>query len=57
MRIRQEEERNYKNAVDKGKDDPKLFYRSVDGKLKYRQGITKFKVEANCMKTHTYKQK
>ena len=42
--IRQEERRNYeKDIVDKCKDQPKLFYRYVNGKLKNKSEITKLK--------------
>ena len=43
--IRRVERRNYeKDIVDKCKDQPKLFYRYVNGKLKNKSGTTKLKI-------------
>lgn len=45
VRVRREEERNYeKNIVNKCKEEPKLFYRYVNGKLKKKDGIEKLKL-------------
>ena len=44
VRVRREEERNFeKDIVEKCKDEPKLFYRYINGKLKHKDNINKLK--------------
>ena len=46
VRVLREEERDYeKGVVDKCKNEPKLFYRYVNGKMKNKQSIDRLKVE------------
>ena len=46
VRIRREEKINYeKSIVEKCKEEPKLFYRFINGKLKTKEGINKLKVD------------
>ena len=46
VRIRREEKINYeKNIIEKCKEEPKLFYRFINGKLKTKKGINKLKVD------------
>ena len=48
MKIRREEEKNYeKNIIDKCKNEPKLFYRYVNSKMKCKSGISKLKLGGN----------
>ena len=51
VRICRTEQRNYERSiVDKCKDQPKLFYKFINGKLKTREDITKVKVEGKLLK-------
>ena len=44
VRVRREEEKRYeKDTVDKWKEEPKLFYRFIDGKIKRKKIITRLK--------------
>ena len=44
--VRREEERKYeKNIVDKCRNEPKMFYRFVNGKMKQKVGISKLTVD------------
>lgn len=44
VQVRRQEERSYeKNIVDKCKDEPKLFYRFINGKMKQREGVSRVK--------------
>ena len=46
VRIRREEQKNFeRDIIDRCKDEPKLFYRYVNGKLKHKEGISKLKFE------------
>ena len=46
VRLCRETKRNYeKDIVDKCKDQPKLFYRFINGKLKKKEGISKLEVD------------
>ena len=46
VRIRREEKINYeKNVIEKCKEEPKLFYRFINGKLKSKEGISNLKVD------------
>ena len=51
VRILREEERNYeKEVVHKCQNEPKLFYRYLNGKMKNKQSIDKLKVLTLHMK-------
>lgn len=48
-RIRGEEERNYeKNITEKCKDEPKLLYKFINGKLNTESSIQSSEQEARC---------
>uniref|UniRef100_A0A0P4VWZ9 Reverse transcriptase domain-containing protein n=1 Tax=Scylla olivacea TaxID=85551 RepID=A0A0P4VWZ9_SCYOL len=47
-----EEERNFKSdIVGKCKEEPRLFYRYINGKMKHREGISKLKREGRIYET------
>ena len=44
VRLRREEEKGYeKDIVDKCKEEQKLFYRFINGKIKHKEIITRLK--------------
>ena len=52
IRIRREEERNFeKDVVEKCKEEPKLFYKYVNGKLTNKETIDKVKKEGRIYQT------
>ena len=53
-KIRKEEERKFEcDIVKKCKDEPRLFYRYVNGKLKHREGVNKLKKEGRTYESDT----
>ena len=44
VRVRREEEKSYeKDIVDKCKEEPKPFYRFINGKLKHKESVARLK--------------
>ena len=43
--IRMERRKYERDVIDKCIDEPKLFYKHINGKMEHREGITKLKVE------------